>query len=604
MSSEEPTIKRADSRRKRNMLKAYYSIPQGEEEQNQNRDELDAAGCDVGGYVKKIVAKGGIQKLLAKDVSLGEEIKELDGELQMLVYGNYTNFISATKLVSGMRGSVAGMGDLMKELETGLQGVETTHKTVEQSLSATKSEIQRLHHVSSSLQKVRFIAELPDRLDYYISTQRYEEALRCWSAGERILTKYVDIKSFANVRESCVGIVSELEANLIGQITAKGLESFESFTSLEKIFKLLNRPGSEESLAKCIDIVSKSLEESDKKDIEILFNETRNAPFSIHGDEIERRFKIIGDRRDAWSNVVEEPSSGDEAVFAASKKIQEEWKRRLSLHISSLVAATPDQQQTPSKELENGILSLNSFFSASVDQDVINSVLLSLQTDHSNCLKVISFIHFLTKSRMSESLVTSGLDASFSYVLSESSRVALTLRDTGYFSSTNKFEKLGVSEGVKIMVESIKDIHSAVKTAIPPLKSKPKDQRSKGSGVSKSSRGISLIGTGIDRVFASGPSFVTRPAEIDSGVVMSCLVTRVLRTVLELTRAGTFPTSGFLQQLELDTAYLDATLGTMCKTSQDFQNILKLLVSTAVERTISAEQLEPEILDACVREAL
>ena len=69
-------------------------------------------------YLQSLLRTTRLDALLAKHTEMSSEIKNLDSDMQMLVYENYNRFISATDTIRTMKSNVDGMDTSMQELET------------------------------------------------------------------------------------------------------------------------------------------------------------------------------------------------------------------------------------------------------------------------------------------------------------------------------------------------------------------------------------------------------------------------------------------------------------------------------------------------------
>ena len=202
----------APTRRRRDMLKAYYGIA---EKTTKPKSAIDEKDFDAEKFAAKLLKEGKLKDLLAKDIELTNDMRKLDNELQMLVYGNYTNFINATKLISNMKDSVTGMRSRISNLNTSLTQVGTLNSTIQSELGGNKSKIQKLLTVNGTLKKIDFVVTLPNRLQEYISVKAYASAVTYWGVGYQILHRHNHIKSFSHVNTRCVEIINSLHEELV-----------------------------------------------------------------------------------------------------------------------------------------------------------------------------------------------------------------------------------------------------------------------------------------------------------------------------------------------------------------------------------------------------
>ena len=72
----------------------------------------------LGRYLQSLLRGTRLDALLGKHAEMLLEIKNLDSDMQMLVYENYNRFISATDTLRTMKSNVDGMDASMQQLHT------------------------------------------------------------------------------------------------------------------------------------------------------------------------------------------------------------------------------------------------------------------------------------------------------------------------------------------------------------------------------------------------------------------------------------------------------------------------------------------------------
>jgi hypothetical protein len=69
-------------------------------------------------YLQGLLRGTRLDALLGKHAEMLVEIKNLDSDMQMLVYENYNRFISATDTIRTMKANVDGMDASMQQLHS------------------------------------------------------------------------------------------------------------------------------------------------------------------------------------------------------------------------------------------------------------------------------------------------------------------------------------------------------------------------------------------------------------------------------------------------------------------------------------------------------
>jgi len=148
---------------------------------------------------------------------MAAEIKNLDTDLQMLVYENYNKFISATDTIKRMKTNIVGMEANMEQLLSKITSVQSKSDTVNTSLFDKRENIEKLHRTRNLLRKVQFIYDLPSRLNKCIKTEAYADAVRFFTGAKPIFEAYGDT-SFQDCKkaseEAMDLVIQHLQAKL------------------------------------------------------------------------------------------------------------------------------------------------------------------------------------------------------------------------------------------------------------------------------------------------------------------------------------------------------------------------------------------------------
>ncbi|XP_070664241.1 vacuolar protein sorting-associated protein 51 homolog isoform X1 [Malus domestica] len=79
-------------------------------------DAINSTSFDPDQYMHLLVHRSNLEGLLQRHVEMAAEIKNLDTDLQMLVYENYNKFISVTDTIKQMKSNIVGMEANMEQL--------------------------------------------------------------------------------------------------------------------------------------------------------------------------------------------------------------------------------------------------------------------------------------------------------------------------------------------------------------------------------------------------------------------------------------------------------------------------------------------------------
>ncbi|CAK9321905.1 unnamed protein product [Citrullus colocynthis] len=190
------------------------------------------------------VQKSNLEGLLQRHVEMAAEIKNLDTDLQMLVYENYNKFISATDTIKRMNNNIVGMETNMEQLLEKILSVQSRSDGVNTSLFEKREHIEKLHRTRNLLRKVQmtsnagaspgwaiyetkqiqktetgkpFIYDLPARLGKCIKTEAYADAVRFYTGAMPIFKAYGD-SSFQDCKRASEEAIAIVLKNLQGLV--------------------------------------------------------------------------------------------------------------------------------------------------------------------------------------------------------------------------------------------------------------------------------------------------------------------------------------------------------------------------------------------------
>ncbi|XP_078444959.1 vps51/Vps67 family (components of vesicular transport) protein [Wolffia australiana] len=203
-------------------------------------DSINSSSFQPDLYMDLLIRKMNLESLLHKHVEMAAEIKNLDTDLQMLVYENYNKFISATDTIKRMKNNILGMETNMEQLLEKIVSVQSKSDGVNSSLFAKREKIEKLHRTGNFLRKIQFIYDLPGRLQKCIESEAYADAVRFFIGAKPIFEAY-GVSSFQECKlsseEKMKVVVSNLKAKLF-----LDTEPIEARAQAVVLLKQLNFP--------------------------------------------------------------------------------------------------------------------------------------------------------------------------------------------------------------------------------------------------------------------------------------------------------------------------------------------------------------------------
>ncbi|XP_047159321.1 vacuolar protein sorting-associated protein 51 homolog [Vigna umbellata] len=233
------------ARRTRDLLASFYSpIPSASSNNPFSKhispDDINSSSFQPDQYMKIMARKSNLEGLLQKHVEMVAEIKNLDTDLQMLVYENYNKFICATDTIKRMKSNILGMEENMEQLLEKIMSVQSRSDSVNTSLCENREHIEKMHRTCNLLRKVQFIYDLPDRLGKCIKSEAYADAVRFYTGSMPIFKAYGD-SSFQDCKRASEEAIAIIVKNLQGKVFSDS-ESMQVRAEAAVLLKQLNFP--------------------------------------------------------------------------------------------------------------------------------------------------------------------------------------------------------------------------------------------------------------------------------------------------------------------------------------------------------------------------
>ncbi|CAL9232795.1 unnamed protein product [Arabidopsis halleri] len=233
------------AKRMRDLLSSFYapdpSISTSNSSINASFDNINSTSFDADQYMDLMIKKSNLEVLLQRHVQMAAEIKNLDTDLQMLVYENYNKFISATDTIKRMKSNIFGMEGNMDQLLQKIMSVQSRSDGVNTSLFEKREHIEKLHRTRNLLRKVQqFIYDLPARLQKCIKSEAYGDAVRFYTGAMPILKVYGDT-SFQDCRRASEEAIEIIIKNLQTKLFSDS-ESIQARAEAAVLLKQLDVP--------------------------------------------------------------------------------------------------------------------------------------------------------------------------------------------------------------------------------------------------------------------------------------------------------------------------------------------------------------------------
>lgn len=232
------------AKRMRDLLSSFYSPDPSSTPDSPSKygtlDAINSPSFDPDQYMSLLLQKSNLEGILQRHVEMAAEIKNLDTDLQMLVYENYNKFISATDAIKRMKSNIVGMESNMEQLLDKIMSVQSRSDGVNTSLFEKREHIEKLHRTRNLLRKIQFIYDLPARLGKCIKSEAYADAVKFYTGAMPIFKAYGD-SSFQDCKRASEETVAIIVKNLQGKLFSDS-ESIQSRAEAAVLLKQLDFP--------------------------------------------------------------------------------------------------------------------------------------------------------------------------------------------------------------------------------------------------------------------------------------------------------------------------------------------------------------------------
>ncbi|KAK1420453.1 hypothetical protein QVD17_22066 [Tagetes erecta] len=285
-------------KRTRDLLSSFYSqdasqisAPANTTSRFATLDTINTTSFDADQYMNLLVHKSSLEGLLQRHVEMAAEIKNLDTDLQMLVYENYNKFISATDTIKRMKNNIVGMEVNMEQLLDKIMAVQSRSDGVNTLLFEKREHIEKLHRTRNLLRKVQFIYDLPTTLQKCIKSEAYGDAVRFYTGAMPIFKAYGD-SSFQDCKKASEEVMSVIIKKLEDKVSSDS-ESIQARAEAVMLLKQLDFPV-ENLKSKLLEKLEQFLEELDlSSDISVdSENPHESTNEGIESDSIPPRTEV------------------------------------------------------------------------------------------------------------------------------------------------------------------------------------------------------------------------------------------------------------------------------------------------------------------------
>ena len=194
-------------------------------------DELDSSSFDVVKWSQSAVMERSLSELMTVRGKYEIESGELDSELQQMVYTNYSNFATGTRLIGGLKDKAKEMKQQLDSLQSSIGSSQKDLSEANGNTEEGAKQVQHLIAITATLAGVQLLLALPTRLKNSLENNELDVGVRLWVKGRTVLQKHIKLPSLVIIREQCQPIVDSIEAKLWSQIDSCDVKTVLSAAS-------------------------------------------------------------------------------------------------------------------------------------------------------------------------------------------------------------------------------------------------------------------------------------------------------------------------------------------------------------------------------------
>lgn len=235
------------AKRVKNLLSMYYAQDSqpgaGGGGGERKVTAIDSAAFDAEAFVSNLVKTSRLDALQGKYTSMTSEIRHLDSDMQMLVYENYSKFITATDTIRRMKANVEEMEGRMEELQSTVLATSSASEAVNNKLARHRSQIEDLNNIRGLLKKLQSVFDLPSRVKTALQLGALSSAVREYAAAAPLLERY-GTGAFAAVAAETAGSIKQIAEQLRAKLRDPETRPEDAAEALE-LLQLLRMPQDE-----------------------------------------------------------------------------------------------------------------------------------------------------------------------------------------------------------------------------------------------------------------------------------------------------------------------------------------------------------------------
>lgn len=196
---------------------------------------MDSAAYSAERYVSQTLKSSSLAELMDQHRKMAKEIKNLDSDMQQLVYENYNKFIAATDTIRSMKSNIDGMGNEMEKLKTVMDGVSEKSNVVNLKLQRRRDHIEELNKVQGVLRKLQAVFDLPKKMRAALEQDILDSAVSFYAEALPLLKKHGNRGAFRTVATESDAVAKEISQVLKKRLAERKDDTEQCVLLLRKL---------------------------------------------------------------------------------------------------------------------------------------------------------------------------------------------------------------------------------------------------------------------------------------------------------------------------------------------------------------------------------
>jgi len=192
-------------------------------------------------YLTKVLQKYSFAEVIEEERRLSNEIKNIDLQMQKMVYENYSNFIETNKLLSDMHPELISIKDTLEQVKNTLSTSKEQSDRIKDMILEEQPEIVAIIKKQHMMEKIDRVSKLPSKMKESMKNQNYMDVIKLYREEMEFFDRWGEYSQVDNVKQKCVKIINESEDSLFQIIRNIDVHSQVSiYTALDSLFVYLS----------------------------------------------------------------------------------------------------------------------------------------------------------------------------------------------------------------------------------------------------------------------------------------------------------------------------------------------------------------------------